>query len=95
MLDWLRSRLKRPEPSGPTETVRTFVVSDRPITESGVCVEGDAWRIEAHEPGSLPLFEIVEPALEGCLLTYRAELKTSDVAGDAYLELWCRLPGRA
>ncbi len=41
-----------------------------------------------------PLFEVVEPAVEHCLLTYRADLRTSDLDRGAYLEMWCRLPGR-
>ncbi len=32
--------------------------------------------------------------MEQCLLTYRAELKAEGVQGRAFLEMWCRLPGR-
>jgi len=32
--------------------------------------------------------------VEECMLTYRAQLKTKDVQGKAYLEMWCRLPGQ-
>ena len=28
------------------------------------------------------------------MLTYRAKLKTQNFSGRAYLEMWCRLPGR-
>lgn len=94
MLERLKSRFKQPQPIGPTVTMRTFRVSDRPIAESGVSLDEDAWRIEAREPGSVRLFEVVEPAVERCMLTYRAELRTGDVEGGAYLELWCRLPGK-
>ncbi len=94
MLDRLRSMFKRPEPAGPTETLRTFTASDRPITESGISTDEGGWRIDAREPGSVRLFELDEPGVERCLLTYRAELKAVDVEGGAYLELWCRFPGR-
>lgn len=94
MLERLKSRFKQPEPAGPPETVRTFRSSDRTIAESGVSAEEDGWRIEATEAGSVPLFEVVEPSLERCVLTYRAELRTTDVEGGAYLEMWCRFPGR-
>jgi len=42
----------------------------------------------------VPLFEVSEPGVEQCMLTYRAELRTADVQGGAYLETWCRLPDR-
>jgi len=32
--------------------------------------------------------------VEQCILTYRAELKAEDLQGRAFLEMWCRLPGR-
>jgi hypothetical protein len=94
MLERLRSLFKRPEVAGPPETLRTFGPDDRPITESGVTRDDDAWRVEASQAGSLRLFEVAEPGLESCLITYRAELKASDVEGGAYLEMWCRFPGR-
>jgi hypothetical protein len=28
------------------------------------------------------------------MLTYRAQMKTENLEGGAYLEMWCRLPGR-
>ncbi len=90
----LRSRFKQPEPAGPPETLRRFGPSDRPIAESGVSLDHDGWRIEAREASSVPLFEVVEPTVEHCLLTYRADLRTSDLDRGAYLEMWCRLPGR-
>ena len=94
MLERLRSRFKQPEPSGPPETLRMFRPSDHPIAESGVSWDEDAWRIEAREASSVPLFEVSEPGVEHCLLTYRAELRTTDLERGAYLEMWCRLPGR-
>jgi len=94
MLERLRSRFKQPVPTGPTEAMRTFGSSDRTIAESGVSVDGNAWRIEAREAGLVPLFEVTEPGVENCVVTYRAELKSADVEGGAYLEMWCRVPGR-
>ena len=48
----------------------------------------------AREAGSIRLFELAEPAVERCVLTYRAELKAADLERGAYLEMWCRFPGR-
>ena len=85
---------KRPAPAGPSETLRSFTVSDRTITESGISADEGGWRIDAREAGSVRLFELDEPDVERCLLTYRAELKAADLEGGAYLEMWCRFPDR-
>jgi hypothetical protein len=37
---------------------------------------------------------VENPAVEQCLLTYRAEIKAEGLQGRAFLEMWCRLPGR-
>lgn len=95
MLERLRAAFRRAElpPSDPPQTVRAFGLADRPITESGVSTDEDGWRVDAGEAGSIRLFELADPGVDRCLLTYRAELKSTDVQGGAYLELWCRLPG--
>ena len=96
MLNRLKAALGRagPQPVGPTETLRAFGLTDRPITESGVSIDEDGWRVDADEAGSVRLFELSDPGVDRCLLTYRAELKSTDVQGGAYLELWCRFAGR-
>jgi hypothetical protein len=96
VLERLRSLLRQPEaePAGPPVTICSFGPSDRPITESGVSPDDGGWRIEAREAGSVALFEVATPGVERCLLTYRAELRTTDVEGGAYLEMWCRFRGR-
>lgn len=93
MLSWLRSLFKPPQPAGPPRRLRAFG-ADRPITQDGVTADEGGWRIEAREARTVRLFEVPDPGAEGCLLTYRARLKTADTRGRVYLELWCRLPGR-
>jgi hypothetical protein len=75
VLDRLRSAFKRAEPAGPPETVRAFGPADRPLAESGVSGDGDGWRIDANEAGSIRLFELAESGVDRCLLIYRAELR--------------------
>jgi hypothetical protein len=69
---------------------------DQPtITRTGIRVEHGAWQIDARaEEQTIRVFEVENPAVEQCLLTYRAELKAEDLRGRAFLEMWCRLPGR-
>src|ERR1700758_4623055 len=90
----MRSFFRRPRPAGPSEMLRTFGPADHPITADGVSLEDDAWRIEAHEAGTVELFEVAAPAVERCRLTYRADIRTEAVEGGAYLEMWCRFPGQ-
>ncbi|MGH7200154.1 MAG: hypothetical protein ACREJB_06085, partial [Planctomycetaceae bacterium] len=40
------------------------------------------------------LFEAPIDDWEQCLLTYRFQMRTEDVHGSVYPEMWCRIPGR-
>jgi hypothetical protein len=90
----LSALFKPPRPTGPPRTVRAFGPSDLPITRDGVSPEGNGWRIDAREPRTVRLFEVASPGVEQCVLTYRARMKSVNVQGPAYLEMWCRFPGR-
>ena len=48
--------------------------------------------VDAAEQQTVHLFEVKDPMVEQCTLAYRAP--TEGLAGRAYLEMWCRLPGR-
>ena len=37
------------------------------------------------------MFEIPNPAVENCIVTFRATMKTNELADRAYLEMWCRI----
>lgn len=80
--------------TGPIEPVHRFGAGDTPITASGVSADDGGWRVERGVAGSVPLFEVPQQHLENTTLTYRARMKSSDVAGRAYLEMWVRVPGR-
>jgi len=90
----LVSLFGRPAPAGPTETIRRFTGADQPIDTAAARWTDDAWRIEATGPMTVRLYEISDPGAEQCMLAYRARMKGEGVAGKAYLEMWCRFPGR-
>ncbi len=94
MLGFLKSLFKQPEPAGPPQKVRDFGSSDAPITQDGVSADEGGWRVEFQEKRTVRLFEVPDPGVEQCTLAYRAEMKTESVQGRAYLEMWCRIPGR-
>jgi hypothetical protein len=79
--------------AGPAEPLRTFGSGDTPISATGVTADEGGWRIERADEGTVPLFEVPQ-GLESVILTYRARMRATGVAGRAYLEMWVRVPGR-
>ena len=94
MFKWFKSLFAPPRPTGPPVEMRSFTTSDSLIAVDSIVIEENAWRVEFSTQQTIRLFEIADPGVESCMLTYRAQLKTMDVEGKAYLEMWCRLPGR-
>ena len=54
---------------------------------------GGSLRIEASAPATLRLFELADIDVENTQLVYQAKLKSENVQGRAYLEMWCAFPG--
>ena len=94
MLNWLKSLLGAPQPSGPPRPIRQFHNAEATLSVEEVAVEGDGWVVDAPAARTVRLFEIAGLDLEQCVLTYRARLKTEGLSGRAFLEMWCRFPGR-
>ena len=93
-MNWLKSIFSRQRPSGPPETLRLFRTTDRTLTQGTITIAQDGWVVDSKDTQTIRLFELQEPQVEQCLITYRAKLKTDGLAGRAFLEMWCRLPGR-
>ncbi len=51
-------------------------------------------KIVAENPRVVNLFEVGGLDLDNARLIYRAKLKTQDLKGKAYLEMWCTFPGK-
>ncbi len=73
--------------------VREFGPGDNPIS-SAVTRTNGLWSVTASGPETFRLFDITEPVKDRSLLSYRAHLKSDDLVGRAYLEMWCRFPGK-
>jgi hypothetical protein len=80
--------------SSASSAIRRFHTGDATLSRDSITVEGDGWLIEAREEQVVRLFEVAAPDAEKCLLIYRATMKSENLAGRAFLEMWCRLPGR-
>ncbi|SRR6266571_2119549 len=93
MLNWLKSLFKAPEPAGPPQKIRSFDTSARPISQGGITRDQEGWRIETRGNQTFRLFELPNPNVEHCILTYRAKMRAESLQGRTYLEMWCRFPG--
>jgi hypothetical protein len=91
---------------GAPETVRTLAEypirsMDGVTTQTGVAFDSTtssdgngALRITATAPMTVRLFETGDLDVENARVTYRAHLRTADVEGKVYLEMWCSFPGK-
>lgn len=86
-----------------TDVLKQYPLDDMTgiITTSGVDVDktvssdgNGSLRIKAEEPVIIRLFETGDVDVENARLIYRARLKTENVDGKAYLEMYCRFPGK-
>jgi hypothetical protein len=93
MFNWLKSIFGAAKPSGPAVTMRRFQTADSTLSRDSITIAADAWVFDSKDGQTFRLFEIHDPQVEQCLVTYRAMMKSEGLAGRAYLEMWCRLPG--
>ncbi len=74
---------------------------DAIITRSGVSIDKDvksdgasSVKIAATGPNVIRLFETGPVDVDNARLIYKAKLRTQDLKGKAYLEMWCGFPGK-
>ncbi len=102
---YTESRIKPPLPSETVEVteLRRFPLDDTEglITQSGVRLDkqissdgNGSLRIEAMEPTTIRLFETGDIDIENTRLIYQAKVRTENVEGQVYLEMWCHFPGK-
>src|SRR5262245_53077405 len=71
----------------------TLDALDQSLTKSGVTAEQGALRIDAKGPVTIALAEVRPEAAENASLFYRAKLRSQDLDGQAFLEMWCVVTG--
>lgn len=94
MLKLLKSLFSVPKPAGPPQTIRAFSVNEHTITQDGVRVDADTIRIDATGSRTVRLYDVQDPGVQQCIVTYQAEMKAEKVEGRMFLEMWCSFPGR-
>jgi hypothetical protein len=65
------------------------VTADAAISDDG----GGSLRIDAAAPMTVRLYKAGGLNIDGARIIYRAKLRTKDISGKVYLEMWCHFPG--
>jgi len=91
-----------------TKSVETTEIKHYPIdslegiiTKSGVQMDekitsdgNGSLRITTSTPTTVRLYETGNIDIENARLIYQAKLRTKDVEGQVYIEMWCHFPGK-
>jgi hypothetical protein len=81
-------------PKQAAQTLKAFSTANPTVSKDLVVTEDKAWLADCKKEQTIRLFEIENPGVERCMVMYRAKLKTENLKDRAYLEMWCRFPGR-
>jgi hypothetical protein len=75
--------------------------TDGLVTRAGIFLDPDvtndgngSLRVTAAEPTTYRLYETGDLDIENARLTYQAKLRTADIDGQVYIEMWCHFPGK-
>lgn len=69
---------------------RSGVELDKTISSDGK----GSLRITTADPVTVRLYETGDLSVDNARLIYRARLRAESMQGQAYLEMWCRFPGK-
>jgi hypothetical protein len=69
---------------------RSGVELDKTISSDGK----GSLRITTADPVTVRLYETGDLSVDNARLIYRARLRAESMQGEAYLEMWCRFPGK-
>lgn len=98
-----RSAAVRQKPGFQAIELKRFALDDTEglITQSGVGIDkaissdgSGSLRIDAAAPTTVRLYETGDMDIEYARLIYQAKVRTEDVRGQVYLEMWCHFPGQ-
>jgi hypothetical protein len=95
--------LQRLYPASTLTELRSFPLDSKEglITQTGVQIDNDissdgngSMRIEAKEITTIRLFETGDIDIERARLIYQAKVRTENLEGQVYLEMWCHFPSK-
>lgn len=83
--------------------LKSYPLDDREglLTQSGVRIDeaissdgNGSLRIDTTKPTTIRLFETGDLDIENARLIYQARVRTENMQGQVYLEMWCHFPGK-
>ncbi len=79
----------------PINDMTGILTTDGVTINRGITSDGrGSLQVSADEPLTVRLFETGDIDIENARLLYRARVRTDNIEGEAYLEMWCHFPGR-
>jgi hypothetical protein len=81
--------------SFPTDSLNEVITqTDVTIDKDGSTTGRGSVKMTANEPRTVRLYETGPIDVDNARLIYKAKLRTDNVNGQAYLEMWCSFPGK-
>ena len=81
--------------SFPIDGTETVLTQSGVTFDQGVTADGNgSLKLEATQPTTFHLFEITDVDIEDARIFYRAKLRTENVSGAVFLEMWCVFPDK-
>ncbi|MDQ7824280.1 MAG: hypothetical protein RDV48_15875 [Candidatus Eremiobacteraeota bacterium] len=77
----------------PLNSLKEVITSEGITLDSNISSDGKgSLCIKAGKPSVIRLFEVKGLAVDDATLLYEAKVRTHDLKGPAYLEMWCTFP---
>lgn len=85
-------------PANPAQSqarlLKRFAATDPTVVQDNIIREDGGWKLPVTQDRVIRLLELPNPGVQNGMITYRARMKSENVEGKAYLEMWCRFPGK-
>ncbi len=79
----------------PLDSIDGIMSRSNSILDKNISSDGNgSLRITANKPATVRLYELGDIDVENARLIYQARLRTEEVTGQVYLEMWCHFPGK-
>ena len=79
----------------PLDDTKGLLAEIRPKVNRYITADGNgALEFRVRAPMTIPLFETGDIDIEQARLIYRAKVRTANVEGETYLEMWCIFPDK-
>jgi hypothetical protein len=79
----------------PIDNIEKIITKSYVTFDSNTSSDGSgSLKIHAKKPITIRLFELGDIDLENAVLNYQAKVRTQNLRGTTYLEMWCSFPGK-